>query len=245
MATMAGVQVRLTAERRFFTGMALIVLFSTLIGFAPSFYLRGILPAANPMAPLTPVVGLHGAVFSTWVLLFATQAGLVSAGRVDLHRRLGVVGMGLIAIMIPLGLYVGLAGVGRPLTAAPGVDPLSWAALPLISTPVYGGLIVAALLNRRTPQTHKRLMLVAMVDMMQPSLGRAVPWLGVPGSLAMMTPLLFLCPLIIWDIRTRGKLHPATLWGSLIVAIAMIGTPIVWATPWWMGFVRWASSFVI
>lgn len=244
MATLAGSRSGIGSERRFFTAMALVVLVSTFIGFAPSYYLRGIVPLPHPMEPLVPMVHLHGLVFSAWVILFATQTGLVAAGRVDLHRRLGVVGMGLIAIMIPLGIYVGLAGVFRPLTSPPGVDPLSWAALPLLGTVVYGGLAVAALLNRRTPQTHKRLMLLAMVEMMQPSLGRVVPLLGVTGVIQLMAPLPFLVPLIVWDLRTRGTLHPATLWGSVVVAIGIVGTPLVWATPWWMGFVRWASSFV-
>jgi hypothetical protein len=31
------------------------------------------------------------------------------------------------------------------------------------------------------PQTHKRLMLLAMVDMIRPSLGRLLPMLGAPG----------------------------------------------------------------
>src|SRR2546430_6276618 len=41
-----------------------------------------------PLPSLT--IHLHGAAFSCWILLLVTQTSLVSAGRVDIHRRLGV-----------------------------------------------------------------------------------------------------------------------------------------------------------
>lgn len=240
MATMAGKpRGGMTAERHFFTIMAAIVLVSTFIGFMPSYYLRGIATPYFPFPPMTPLVHVHGLVFSAWVMLFMVQTSLVAAGRVDIHRRLGMLGMGLVALMIPLGIWVGLAGVGRP-TAPPGIDPLSWAAMPLMDVPVFGGLIITALVKRGNPQVHKRLMLIAMVNMLQPSMGRMpfpIPTIGV------FLPILFLLPLFVWDWKTRGRIHPATLWGSLIVVTVMIARPMIWTTQPWMDFVRWASAF--
>ena len=46
----------LSAERRFFATMALIVLLTTFIGFAPSYYLRGLVPAPHPYEVLRPYV---------------------------------------------------------------------------------------------------------------------------------------------------------------------------------------------
>jgi hypothetical protein len=189
-------------------------------------------------------VFVHGLLFSCWVLLFIVQVGLVSAGRTDVHRRLGVIGMGMIAVMIPLGLFVGLRGVGRPLTAPPGVDPRSWLAVPLLDVPVFGGLIVTSLLKRRDPQTHKRLMLLAMVDMMRPSLGRLLPMFGAPGPVALTAPLLLLLPQIVRDVRTRGRIHPATLWGGLAIVAIVLPLPAFWASGWWLTFAGWAASLV-
>jgi hypothetical protein len=241
MATLAGRPREMTAERRFFTIMASIVLVSTFIGFMPSYYLRGIATPYFPFPPMTLLVHVHALVFSAWVVLFLAQTSLVAAGRVDIHRRLGVLGMGLIALMIPLGIWVGLAGVGRP-TAPPGIDPLSWASVPLMDVPVFGGLIVMALIKRRNPQIHKRLMLIAMINMLQPSLGR-MPF-PIPG-IGMFLPILLLLPLFVWDWKSRGRIHPATLWGSLLVVTVMLVRPMIWGTPAWMDFARWASSFVI
>jgi hypothetical protein len=232
----------LNAERRFFSGMALAILLATFLGFAPSYYLRGLVPAPHPFEPLRPYVFLHGLLFSLWVILFFAQTALVAGGRTDLHRRLGLTGMWLIVPMIPLALMVSLYGVGRPLTAAPGVSPLSWLAISFLDIPVFIGLIIAALARRRDPATHKRLMLIAMIDMMRPSLGRLLPMLGAPGPTPLLLPLLFLLPLPIFDLRTRGRVHPATIWGSLLVAGVTLLTLAVWFTPPWLAFARWISG---
>lgn len=59
MATAASA--RLSAERRFYSWMAVMMIVVVLIGFAPSFYLRGIVPSyPRPNPSLPPSVLLHG-----------------------------------------------------------------------------------------------------------------------------------------------------------------------------------------
>jgi hypothetical protein len=229
---------RISGERIFFTAMALVVLGSTFIGFAPTYYLRFMGPPPHPVEPLIPLVFVHGMVFSAWVLLFVAQTALVAKGDLAVHRKLGLAGVGLLGLMIPLAIAVGVGGIHRPLTAFPGIDPLSWAAVPLLDVPLFTGLIGGALLNRKRPQVHKRLMLCAMVDMMRPSLGRVLPAFGFGPNLALTLPLLFLLPLILWDLKTRRRVEPATLWGSLAVVAVSIGTLLVWETPAWLGLAR-------
>jgi len=230
-----------SADRRFFSTMALIVLLSTFLGFAPSYYLRGLVPAPHPFEVLRPYVFFHGFLFSSWVILFLVQTLLVSRGRTDLHRRLGLVGAWLVSAMIPMALVVSVLGVGRPLTAAPGISPLSWMAISFLDVPVFGGLIITALVKRRDSAAHKRLMLLAMIDMMRPSLGRLLPMLSAPGPTPLLLPLLLLLPLPIFDLRTRGKIHPATLWGSLLILGVTVLTLAIWMTPPWLAFASWVS----
>jgi hypothetical protein len=54
--------------------------------------------------------------------------------------------------------------------------------------------------------------------------------------------LLFLLPLIVWDWRMRGRVHPATLWGSLLVAGVTILTLAIWMTPAWLAFAGWITA---
>jgi hypothetical protein len=77
---------RQSAERRFYSRMALFLVALVFLGFAPSFYLRGVVPEfPRPNPSLPPSVLMHGLLFSLWMLVFIAQVRLVSAGRRDLH----------------------------------------------------------------------------------------------------------------------------------------------------------------
>ncbi len=244
MAT-AAMTPQLSADRRFFTTMALVIAAAVAIGFAPSFYLRGIVPPAHPYEPVTPLVLLHGAVFSFWVMLFVTQAMLAGSGRVDLHMRVGVLGFVMVPLMLVIGTLVGLHGIDRPLTAPPGIAPLTWAAMPLLDVPVFVGLMAAALAFRGTPHVHKRLMLIAMIDMLQPAVGRMsfIP-LPIPAT-TLLAPAIALAMLVWWDLRTRGRVERATIIGSLIVMGVLLIRPMIWSSQAWLGFVSWAHALVV
>ena len=75
-------------EDFFFSGMAVLVLVTVFLGFARTYYLAGVFKAD----PLPPLLHVHGAVFSAWIVLLIVQVSLVAADRVDLHRRLGLMG---------------------------------------------------------------------------------------------------------------------------------------------------------
>lgn len=243
MATLAPPR-RLSAEHRFYLGMALAVLATVFAGFAPSYYLRGLVPAYRPFLPITPLIVLHGALFSSWVLLFMAQVGLVSAGRTDVHRRLGRFGVVLLAGMIAVGLLTALGGVARN-SGPPVVPPLAWLAVPLLDVPVFAGLIGAGLLNRRAPQVHKRFMLVAMIGLLPPSIGR-LPWPeAIPFPLIVIGgQVLFLVPLVLWDLASRGRVHWVTITGAAVLIGSWLLRLAIWQTEPWLLFAGWAASFV-
>lgn len=233
-------------EHRFFLRMAALILLLTLVGFAPSYYLRAFIPPLHPMEPLNLLVHLHGIVFSAWIILFMVQVTLISAGKRHVHRQLGMLGMVLVALMIPLAIAVGIAGIHRPLTAPPGIDPLSWAAVPLLDAPVFGGLIIAGLAMRHRPAVHKRLMLVAMINMVQPSAGRLIGMTGLPGEavgpLSGLVVLVLLAVLVLRDWLVTRRVHPAVAIGSAIIFARIALTPVIWSTGWWLAFARWVSA---
>jgi hypothetical protein len=66
------------------------------VGFAPSYYFR----AFSDAPPLRGLVHLHGAVATSWMLLFLAQASLVSVGRTDIHRRLGMAGVAIATLFV-------------------------------------------------------------------------------------------------------------------------------------------------
>src|SRR5882724_8437339 len=75
-----------SAERLFYSGMAWLFVVVAVGGFAPRSL--AILNGTMPIPPL--VVHLHTAVMASWVSLLAVQATLSLAGRMDLHRRVGL-----------------------------------------------------------------------------------------------------------------------------------------------------------
>ena len=241
MATRAAAP-RLAAERRFYFWMSAVMLATVFAGFAPSYYLRGLVPAYAPFQPLSALVMLHGLVFTAWVLLFMTQASLVSAGRADLHRRFGLIGFGMVGLMAVLGVLVALYGVARN-SGPPIVAPLAWLAVPLFDVPVFAGLIAAGLANRGRPQVHKRFMLASMIGMMPPAIGR-LPWPpAVPPPVVLIGgQLLFLAALASWDLRSRGRIHWVTATASAILVGSWVLRFAIWETAGWLAFARWISA---
>jgi hypothetical protein len=75
------------------------MLASVLLGFGPTYYLAGVFHAPLP----SRIIHIHGAVFSCWILLLLVQNSLAWAGRVDIHRKLGLAGFLLACLMVVVG----------------------------------------------------------------------------------------------------------------------------------------------
>jgi hypothetical protein len=108
---------RSRAEAFFFPLMAVLFVATVFLGFARTFFLA---PMYHYELP-SPLVAVHGAVFSAWIALFAVQATLAPAGRPDLHKRLGVAGAYLLGVVVLLGCLIMLEGL-RSDVSRPGLD---------------------------------------------------------------------------------------------------------------------------
>src|SRR4051812_41887242 len=87
-------------EHMFFAAMSGIIAVVVFIGFARTYYLAGVFNA-KPLA--APIVHVHGIVFSSWLVLLLAQTGLAGTGHTRIHRKLGLVGVGLAPLMVVLG----------------------------------------------------------------------------------------------------------------------------------------------
>src|SRR5208282_1203920 len=96
-------------ENHFFSAMAVVILASVFVGFARTYYLAGVFKAPLPNL----LIHIHGAVFSSWILLLIVQTSLVATGRVNLHRRLGLMGFALACLVVILGLLAATDSLGR------------------------------------------------------------------------------------------------------------------------------------
>ncbi len=225
-------------DRRFFAGMSVAVAATVAGGFAPTYYLRPLVAA--PALPLS--IRVHGALFTTWVLLFVTQTSLVAARRTDLHKRLGIGGAVLAAAMVVSGTFVAIdsARKARPalgvLAAAP---PLFVLVIPLASVVVFTILVGLGLYYRRRAETHKRLMLLATIALLPPALGR-IRILNAVGPQAFFgVTILFIVAIVGYDFWTRRRVYAVSVWGGLFLALSFPGRIALGQTDAWLTFASW------
>jgi hypothetical protein len=65
------------------------------------------------------------------------------------------------------------------------------------------------------------------------------------GPLAFFTITdVFLVALAIWDFRSRGRLHPVTLWGGILMIAAQPAQLMLSGTAAWLEFARWATALL-
>jgi len=232
-----------TYDRRFYSGIALAMVLVVFVGFAPTFYLRSVFGAPvsiTGLVTMTPVALAHGLVFTAWVLLFFAQTLLVAARRVASHRRLGVAGAVLAAVMVPVGLLTAFAAAARG-SAPAGMEPLVFLVVPVFDIVLFAGFVTAAVLRRREKEAHKRLMLLAYVSIMPAAVGRlpGVVLLGPIGLFALaFTPAIAGAAYDRWS---RQRVSPIYWWGLAILYLSIPGRLALSATPAWMAFAEYMT----
>jgi hypothetical protein len=237
MATKAKLRTKPGDERLFFMGMAAAMAIATFAGFAPSYYLAG---SYAPRAPaLAPVVHLHGALCTGWILFLILQTGLIAAGRRDVHRTAGFAGAALAIAVVATGLFVATHSVRRvhnAVTDGTLADPYVFLIFPVTAVLIFALFVTLGVLNRRRPDYHKRLMILATASMIIPALARIVTHTttALPGAFgALVLVNLFIAALAVHDLRTRGRLHPATLWGGGFLLLSEpLRIAIGFSEPW-------------
>lgn len=226
--------------RRFYVGMAIAVLLTVFLGFSRTYFLKSYFGTPE----LSLLVHIHGLVFTSWVLLFLAQTTLVATDRTDLHRKLGVGGAVLAALLLIVGTATAILRVasGRP-SPIPGVPPLSFLAVPLFDMVAFAMLIGAGLALRNRPETHKRLMTLATVALTSAPIARlSFVRPGGPPAFFGLTDL-FIVAMLVYDLATRRKVHPATIWGGLVIVASQPLRLMISGTPAWLAFAGWLTTW--
>lgn len=234
----------LPAERIFFLSMTALIFLVIFSGFSQSVFLRPLFP--DVVAPHEPLFYIHGAIFFTWIALFITQVSLISAGNVTLHRTLGTAGFFLIPLMLVIGLYGGLVAAHRPTGFTGVVDPpLHFLGMLVWMVGTFAVFASLGLYWRKTPQTHKRMMLLAVITLAEAGVSRwPIDFIAASEQAAFAVTAILLVPLIAWDLYSLRRLHPATLWGGL--AFLAYGPLRDWfaATSAWQHVGKWAVGLI-
>ncbi len=241
MDTPGTVRARWSAERRFYTGMAVALFAAVALGFARSFFLRPLFPEFQDRTPKETFFYVHGLIFALWFLLFMVQPALIARRRVALHRTIGWWGAGLAVLMIVVGAWGSLIAARRPggFLDIP-MPPAVFLIVPFFDLLLFALFLSLAIARRNQPQAHKRWMLMASISIVTAAIAR---WpfdfmAGGPPAFFAVTDA-FLLPLLIWDLYSRRRPHPVTIVGGLILIVSQPLRLVLSGTPAWIRFAEW------
>lgn len=241
MFTRRSVPTRKQTHQRFYTWVAVGTALIIFTGFARTYYLKGLF--GTP--PLRPLLRIHGLVMTAWFVLFFLQVRLIAAHRTDVHRRLGVAGAVVAGLVVAIDTEVALRNAHQLFIADPGSQGvLAFLGIALCIVLLFGILVGAAVLLRRRPDYHKRLMALASLSILGPGIDRLpLQFIEKAGQWELIG-LWDLCAAvcIAADTFKNRRLHPAWIWGGTLIVGLQVLTMVVRYTPVWQWFAAWLAS---
>lgn len=248
---------------RFYLWMAVAMAATAFVGFAPTFWL----PLAQGVPERFAVIAVHAVLFFGWTLYLIYQAWLAASGRIARHRDVGLIGVSLATAMTIFGILTALNSAQRAVAANNAQGAEAFLVVPLLPMLTFAILVIAALVNLRRPEWHKRMLISATAVILDAAIARlfivflvmkgnvppfqgTVGLAGLPGPpppvAAVLPPslisLIFIVAGMVYDRRTRGAVHPAYWWaGGFALAMHLAKIPVS-DTALWHGIARWLIS---
>ena len=160
--------------RFFYIAASAILLLLTFWGFS-RFYLHGMAyPGREIPPPIRTLVITHGIAMSAWILLMLAQPTLVARSNYRLHMKLGVAGAALAAVILVSGIWLAISAteIMPAETIIWSLPPKPFMAVPFVSIMLFGGFVTLGVINRRKPQIHRAMMLLATLAVVPAAVSR-------------------------------------------------------------------------
>jgi hypothetical protein len=226
--------------RYFYFDMALACAATAFLGFAPTYWL----PLAHRTFSASPVIHVHGLLFFTWSLYFVIQTWLAASGRVVNHRSLGIVGVSIATAMTMMGFLASVHVMQQAAAISQRDAGVAFAIVPLSGIAFFAVVFTLAIANTRRPETHKRLMLLAAVSILDAAIARwFMVFLAPPGAVGppplpitippAIVAFLLLVVAMVRDKRTEGRVHPVYIYGGIAyLAVKLLNWPVSDTAAW-------------
>jgi hypothetical protein len=155
------------------------------------------------------------------------QGLLIRTQRLRLHRRLGYVAAGYAAVVIVFGTLANLMLISEIDSPADGENMVVWGNF--FTLVMFAAFVSLAVVFRKRPEAHKRLMLLASMSIVGPALARLPRWPIFAGGFeagrnyAIAGLLTMFALLLTYDVVTRKKPHPASWIGMVLILASLAG----------------------
>lgn len=217
--------VRAAPRSRFFIAFIAAAILLVLAGFGRTF----IVPVVRGTLSAPWFVYGHAALFFAWMGLLMAQALFAMRRRLGWHRRLGWMGAALIPPMVVSGIAVAVWATRRDVAAGQGYEALSFFFGQCMDMLLFASLASAAMLMRRAPAAHKRLVLLATLAILGAAVGR-IPELGIVANGVIVA--LLVC-VATFDLLSAGRIHRTTAFGSAwLIAGTFMQQPVGNTAAW-------------
>ena len=225
-------------ERYFYFVMSVIVATVVVGGFSLTIGDRLFHPKVSPPA----LLWVHGGVFFGWMGLFVLQSGLVRTRNTKVHKLLGWYFAAFAAVLPVLGIVITRV-MSRWEIITLHQDPVERAAfLPIPFQDMLGFTVIfgLAVLLRKRPEYHRRLMLIAACVLTAAAWGRMdaptnVPYIsfycGVDGLILLG---------VLRDLVVNRRVHAVYLWSIPPLVLCQLGAIAIYThrPDWWISMGR-------
>lgn len=234
---------RILPGHGFFASSAIVMAAIVLFSFPLTYYL----PVVSGTQRFQTLHHLHALAFFGWIALYVWQTQLVAKGQVAKHREIGLAGLVLTGTLIPLGIWMAQrAAENRSASGVAQPYEVTWYNFADIT--LFAVLMVASIvLVTRRKDWHRRLTYTAALCLVAPAATRwtlKFPMPPLPLDIfvyLVMDP--FLVALALYDRKTLGRVHPATLTCIAILLPLQVSSAWIARSAWWNaiapGLVGW------
>ncbi len=217
-------------DRYFYFAMSLLVAGIVVWGFSHTINDS----LFHPAIPRPFLLWIHGAAFSAWVGFYIFQSALVRTHNVKVHRSLGWFGVGLAAIMVPLGVTIAviMGRFDKHLLHQTGAD--TFLSVPFGDMLIFGTFVTLAIYWRKKPELHRRLLLLATCGLLDAAFGR-INYLFDHNLFFVCVDLLILLG-AARDLLVNRRVHKVYLVALPIMIVLQAFIIYLWrgAPAWWL-----------